>query len=703
MPNLMEKEVKERSYVDGLNLMDPIGIRERMESLPPYDSGIPAGVPSPEQEALMANPPVDVTNLVGGFAGMLRSLGPKAALMALPGMAASEIPAGMAYDIAERYAGDNPVMRTVLPMAATLMAGHLTAAPMDRMMREFATEQVGPRLMNSLGMHVVEPRINPIAENAGRFPELWGDVRPQQINFDEIINMPEVRGMKEFLSPSMKSHMAASEGFMQKFGSNPEIRELAALYNQGLISTDDYQRLFRENLNRIEGKSAFDNIFETEAKRRVTQSLMKGEQPYVPNQVFPVSEVKGAGGNMKLAGSDIISGDTSKGCMGMCPECFAKYGQSGMKKFFCDPVPVKLTGDFYDNPHAYRRIGEFGEPNMNPVEWQKVRDEYLQKYRSGQEMTQQDLDEIIERAYNWDYTNEQLKNTNLHTDGYWEGSRYVPGGKDKTFLITKLQSLDGFDPDIIRNLEVSVDPTMPDHAFRSLKNIEELKNKYGDKVNITMRVRSIASGSDEINALQKAAVDLANKNDIPILETRLRFKNPDTMALSQPLPEYFSGGQIKHISYWPSTQPQIKRPSWPMGKKAPGAMVFRETEYKTPTGREPIGALAAAPANMPTKSAPWDVYGEGGLMSRGRPLNDAIKQLAEVAGQTPSSVGPGTIRDIAKGESPLSRFGLKPSLHHQCNVFNMSGNACKVCRECQMFTEEGARKAMALGEQEASK
>jgi len=636
-------------------------------------------------EAIEADPNIDPTNLMAGFGSNLVNRGVGAAFMSLPGMMASEVPVGMAMDkVSETY--DNPALNFLVGLGAPLAGGRFLEDPI---------EQGIMRMGSSRG--VVQPDLLTLG-GASKLSELWGGETPKEMQFRPIENLPGLRQRKEFGGGkgggAIKSRIKGAQGIAETFGDNPIARELSALYNEGKIDIDQFGELLNQNLMRDEaGRTVFDRIFDFEAKSRIADAYNAGRTKYAKNQKFNINKKPDLGSNAKLAGSDIVVGDTSKGCMGMCPECFAKYGMSGANKAFCDPVPVEMTGNFWERPDAFYRIGENGEPNMDPRKWEEIRKDYILGWMLGKPATKEELDEIMEKTYDWSWTNEQLKKTNLDSDGYYDmdTKRYVPGGKDQTFVITKLQSLKGFDPNVIRNLQVSIDPAMPDHAIRALKNATELMEKYPGKVNIQFRIRSFATGSDEMNTIMKAAVDTANKFNIPVLETRVRFKNPTTMELAQVLPGdyFFSGGQYKPISYWASPAGVLEQ-----GKKLGGGVTARGMHYRTPEGIEEAPYVVA---NRGKKTG--RVYGpEGEITSGPMPQDEAAFKAIEASMEHGPSLE--SVRIMSRGESPLSRFGLRPELNHQCNTFNL-GNACQYCKECDLFARTSAAKARAMGAKEA--
>jgi hypothetical protein len=485
--------------------------------------------------------------------------------------------------------------------------------------------------------------------------------------------------------------------------NNPEIRQATALYNMGQIDIENLEPLVMSNLTvDEEGKTAFDKTLDLELSRRGESYLKAGWKPYSESRT-PISRFTDS--NMKV-GRAYIDLDTSAGCVGMCPECYACYGGATQgKKIFANPVPLKLTGRFEDNPKLIRRIGTKGEPNMNPLLWKEIAPEFKEMMKSGS-MTQEDLDHFIDQTYDWSYTNEQIQKVGLDSPGHYKGNKYVPGGRDMTFVITKLQSLDNFDPEVIKNLQVSIDPMMPTHFFKALKNIKTLKETYGDDVNVMLRIRSVSTYSDEINSLQKIAVDFANKHELPVLETRVRFKKSDTASLAQLQPEYYhAGGQHKHVSYYPKEQASIRtKYDYPEGKKyrKMGVRTFeihstegpKETNVymQTRLGR---GGDVPKMDTQGQKNKIWSVYHSGVMVGDKLSYHDAQKISqnlirAEFPDTTPSQI---KIREYSIGESPLSQFGLRGDLHKQCNVFNMGGGACEKCKGCGAWLNEERLKA----------
>lgn len=200
--------------------------------------------------------------------------------------------------------------------------------------------------------------------------------------------------------------------------------------------------------------------------------------------------------NTKLAGSNIVAVDTIRGCTNNCPSCFANAGGGQGNITHTALVPQTWTGTL--NPKNVLRVGEVGDPAMD-----------------------------------WSYSNGLVSDAINRSKG---------ASFDKNlFAITKLQSIEGFDPKIWRNLEVSLDPLMPDHMATTMRNIQAIK-QMDPSVNIVVRIRSFKSRNPELMAEQQKAVDFANKQGLEILETKLRFKNRRYLAAIDLDPTAYKAG-----------------------------------------------------------------------------------------------------------------------------------------------------------------
>lgn len=175
--------------------------------------------------------------------------------------------------------------------------------------------------------------------------------------------------------------------------------------------------------------------------------------------------------NKKIKGTSIVGIDTFRGCEHDCLDCYANRMSRISRKDFAHAVPVlKFNGKI--QPHKIYRFGTVGDPD-----------------------------------HDWGHTSFVVKTMK-------------DKGLDKYFFISKLQSIEGIDPDHVKNLQVSVDPLNKKHFFKSLKNVLAIR---GHVDNIAIRLRTINSKNRDINRLMSVAILFAQKHNIPILETKIKF------------------------------------------------------------------------------------------------------------------------------------------------------------------------------------
>jgi len=174
--------------------------------------------------------------------------------------------------------------------------------------------------------------------------------------------------------------------------------------------------------------------------------------------------------NQKTTGVPINNIDTIRGCPNNCESCYANKLSSITIRDFTKPILVeKFTGRVHED--LTYRIGNFGDP-----------------------------------AINWAHTEKMIKKYKIKN----------------FFVVTKLQSIKGFSG-YCKNLQVSVDPMNELHLIRTLQNVETLLNNFD--VNIVLRIRSSDTNNFLINLFQYEAVLFANNHNLPVLETRVRFKD----------------------------------------------------------------------------------------------------------------------------------------------------------------------------------
>jgi len=172
--------------------------------------------------------------------------------------------------------------------------------------------------------------------------------------------------------------------------------------------------------------------------------------------------------NDKSKGSLIFNTDTSRGCNNNCFDCYPDYGS--MKIDFKKVVLVKeYEGKPKDD--AWYRFGNSGDP-----------------------------------ANNWKHSEKIVEKK----------------GFKNFFCVTKLQNIKGF-TGFFNKLQVSVDPLNPHHFGRTLDNVEKILKQF-PKVKIILRVRSVSTTDFNLLYLMDVAVKFANTHNLPIMETRMRFK-----------------------------------------------------------------------------------------------------------------------------------------------------------------------------------
>lgn len=175
--------------------------------------------------------------------------------------------------------------------------------------------------------------------------------------------------------------------------------------------------------------------------------------------------------NTKCKGSEIYNIDTFRGCPHKCESCYANRNSSIAIKNFNIPVKVeKFVGKLQED--AWYRIGNSGDPSMN-----------------------------------WKYSEELVKK--------W--------GFKRNFCVTKLQTLKGF-TGYFDKLQVSVDPLNSKHFFKTLENVATILKEY-PLVKIMLRVRTVSTIDPDLLQLMDTVVKFANMNNLPIMETRMRFNN----------------------------------------------------------------------------------------------------------------------------------------------------------------------------------
>ena len=526
------------------------------------------------------------------------------------------------------------------------------------------------KVMATGGMGLLEAAMIPVLRKAGHVPHPTSHMMtslPRKTPGFEF----EYEDMYKALKPSPVGAQAARMASVNPMRHNQIHGELAAAYHlsKGKMPFDDVEQIFMGTLNRNpEGKTIFGDIWDGAVRDRIhgngeflddldptvrkVWGGKKGNYQEITQNIGSQTE------NLKTAG-EIRALDTSRGCKNFCNECYAQSLAKVAGLDFPNPKKVTLTGDFLKlSPSEQKsiwRIGTSGEPNWNPNT----------------------------NKMDWAWTNEQIRNVNLH----------VPEAQGQLFLITKLQSLENFDPTVMRNLEISVDPFNPEHFFKTMKNVETLK-EMDPTINLTMRIRSVSTQSDEINALQKIAVDFANKHDLSVLETRMRFKSGEGLERVLPAPDYFSqgGGQALDKSYFPKNYAK-QTAGGEFDRKhittfedhlESGERVKRQTTVRADKslfkGRQ-VGQI---------KEPIFEIWVGDRMVGQGLKREDALAKAQDIANAETGRMSPTRprVRELTKETSSLSQFGVKR--HYICNAEN---KACGTCQNCRAFLKFEKKRA----------
>jgi len=300
------------------------------------------------------------------------------------------------------------------------------------------------------------------------------------------------------------------DGIQKETAVQPAELKASKLVNQNIVTIDDANNFLKENNLTIEQAenntaAAIDKAMQSPAfqklsvfdKIRVAAQLERvdRDRDYSTNISINQKNKKTQvaqfvpGSTKKVKGSEILASDTIKGCDNNCFECYApkKTAQAGINHQ--NPVKAKLSGKLTSKQKL--RIGNIGDP-----------------------------------AKDWNHTAQEIKG--LIERNQKKG--HIVSSKKNVYAVTKLQSIEQFDPKAIPNLEVSLDPMYPAQLYQSIKNMAILKDMYPE-VNIVARIRAISSRNGALQATQDFAVETMNKFGIPVLETKMRFRRKSSFQL----------------------------------------------------------------------------------------------------------------------------------------------------------------------------
>lgn len=166
----------------------------------------------------------------------------------------------------------------------------------------------------------------------------------------------------------------------------------------------------------------------------------------------------------KQQGSPIIGTDTVKGCTNGCFRCYANRISRIHRKVFTVPVRCFVVGT--PDANIVYRFGTFGDP-----------------------------------ATDWDWTFNEL-------------DRLRERGLGRFYILTKLQSVEGFRNDPGLCLQVSFDPLNPHQLAVTTANFDKVLAKK------VIRLKSIHSDHENLMLRQEEIIAFAKRRNAPILETR---------------------------------------------------------------------------------------------------------------------------------------------------------------------------------------
>ena len=280
--------------------------------------------------------------------------------------------------------------------------------------------------------------------------------------------------------------------------------------------------------------------------------------------IFAYSQTNPVKQNRKQEAALVFGADTVRGCLNNCISCYACMLAGGMSTTkFDTPVASKLTKklilgkddiqkdlktwsakmeQYKNDPKAFREVKISPEHPEGKVMLYDEAEKNVKHYQKQlKEMEIRGIDHTILRigvvgdpATNWKHTCDEIS----------KGLKGKPS--DNILFVSKLQRIDGFDPKIIKNMHVSVDPFNSKHMDITMANVRKLKKENPD-LNIVLRIRSFDSNNKELKANLKKAVDFANENDLPVLETKMRYSSTiaDLLEMNKASYHQTKGSNIK--------------------------------------------------------------------------------------------------------------------------------------------------------------
>ena len=301
---------------------------------------------------------------------------------------------------------------------------------------------------------------------------------------EDIITLPRALDAKNWLAGKdfkMLTKKTLEPEFFIRIRGGKKVKDPNPAFRKGK-KTYRYDNALDDTITALQEDSSFQalGIFD---RANVISVLQRSQK----KNVFTTS--KKLGQNNKLKGTDIIEADTIRGCGNNCFGCYACKLSAIGKINFETEVPAIVEGII--KAKQTWRVGVSGDP-----------------------------------AANWAWTVKQAKAVLARSPG--------KTAADDIVFISKLQKIDGFDPNIIQNLQISLDIMNPAQMEVTMQNLRILKKKFPEmfkRNKLELRIRTVASKNKALMSVQERAIKFSHEMKIATNETPMRFKSANEMKV----------------------------------------------------------------------------------------------------------------------------------------------------------------------------
>jgi len=301
---------------------------------------------------------------------------------------------------------------------------------------------------------------------------------------EDIITLPRALDAKNWLARKdfkMLTKKTLEPEFFIRIRGGKKVKDPNPAFRKGK-KTYRYDNALDDTITALQEDSSFQalGIFD---RANVISVLQRSQK----KNVFTTS--KKLGQNNKLKGTDIIEADTIRGCGNNCFGCYACKLSAIGKINFETEVPAIVEGII--KAKQTWRVGVSGDP-----------------------------------AANWAWTVKQAKAVLARSPG--------KTAADDIVFISKLQKIDGFDPNIIQNLQISLDIMNPAQMEVTMQNLRILKKKFPEmfkRNKLELRIRTVASKNKALMSVQERAIKFSHEMKIATNETPMRFKSANEMKV----------------------------------------------------------------------------------------------------------------------------------------------------------------------------